>query len=120
MERYKFFSCVIILLYGMEELLDMKRILMNKNVEVLLVEYDAALRGFSKIIDVYNVDYCPYILKSYYNSEDDCHFRLQLSEWFRGREIPSWRDKLDLLLQRLNIHTSEELLDKAFGLSLSD
>lgn len=39
---------------------------------------------------------------------------------FRGRVIPSWRDKLDLLLHRLNITAPSELLDKAFGLSLSD
>ena len=32
----------------------------------------------------------------------------------------SWRDKLDLLLHRLNVETTIELLDKAFGLSLSD
>lgn len=38
----------------------------------------------------------------------------------KGREIPSWRDRLDLLLYRLNITAPCELLDKAFGLSLSD
>ena len=51
---------------------------------------------------------------------NDTPFRANLSDWFKGRGIPSWRDKLDLLLHRLNITTPSELLDKAFGLSLSD
>lgn len=47
-------------------------------------------------------------------------FRTNLSNWFKGREIQSWRDKLDILLHRLNLSAPTELLDKAFGLSLSD
>lgn len=98
----------------------MKCILMNKNTEVLSAEYDTALKGFSKIYKISNIDYGPFILKNYYNYEDNYHLREKLSEWFKGRGIPSWRDKLDLLLHRLNIDTPSELLDKAFGLSLSD
>ena len=100
----------------------MKCILMNKNTEVLLAEYDSAGGVFSKIYEVYNIDYAPYILKSFYieNDLNDTHFRTNLSEWFKGRGIPSWRDKLDLLLHRLDITAPSELLDKAFGLSLSD
>lgn len=97
-----------------------KCILMNKNIEVLVAEYDTVLKGFSKIYEINNIDYGPYILKWYYKDEDDYHFREKLSEWFKGRGIPSWRDKLDLLLHRLNVYTPTELLDKAFGLSLSD
>lgn len=44
------------------------------------------------------------------------HFQI----WFKGRGIPRWRDDLDLLLHRLNVNAPDELLDKAFGLSLSD
>ena len=47
-------------------------------------------------------------------------FRTNLTEWFKGRGIPPWRDRLDLLLYRLNINAPCELLDKAFSLSLSD
>jgi hypothetical protein len=95
---------------------------MNKDTEVLLAEYDSANGVFSKIIDVYNIEYAPYILKSFYvkdNINNDL-FRANISEWFRGRGIPSWRDRLDLLLHRLNINAPSELLDKSFGLSLSD
>ncbi len=98
----------------------MKCILMNKNTEVLVAEYDTALKGFNKIYEVNNIDYGPLILKKYYEEDNDNHFREKLSDWFKGRGIPSWRDKLDILLHRLNIDTPAELLDKAFALSLSD
>ena len=99
----------------------MKCILMNKNIEVLIVEYDTATGVFTKIYKVKNINYAPYILKSFYIKNDiNDTFRTNLSEWFKGRGIPSWRDKLDLLLHRLNITAPYELLDKAFGLSLSD
>ena len=99
----------------------MKRILMNKNMEVLVAEYDSGVGVFTEVYDLYNIDYAPYILKSFYNDDNfnDTSFRTNLSKWFQGREIPSWRDKLDLLLHRLNIIAPSELLDKAFGLSLS-
>ena len=95
---------------------------MNKNTEVLIAEYNENSKFFDKIYEVYNIDYAPYILKSFYieNDINDTPFRTNLSEWFKGRGIPSWRDKLDLLLHRLDITAPSELLDKAFGLSLSD
>ena len=100
----------------------MKCILMNKNTNVLLAEYNESSKFFDRIYEVYNIDYAPYILKSFYieNDLNDTPFRTNLSEWFKGRGIPSWRDKLDLLLHRLDITAPTELLDKAFGLSLSD
>ena len=54
------------------------------------------------------------------NKMDNTSFRVNLSELFKGRGIPSWRDKLDLLLHRLDVITPTELLDKSVGLSLSD
>lgn len=100
----------------------MKCTLMNKNTEVLLAEYNPVSKFFDIIYEVKNIDYAPYILKKFYEEGDfnNNSFRTNLSDWFRGRGIPSWRDKLDLLLHRLNIYTPDELLDKAFGLSLSD
>ena len=100
----------------------MKCILMNKNVEVLTAEYNETSKFFDRIYEVYDINHAPYILKSFYIEDDinDTPFRTNLSEWFKGRGIPSWRDKLDLLLHRLNITAPYELLDKAFGLSLSD
>ena len=93
----------------------MKCILMNKNTEVLVSEYLDNLGVFSKIYEIKNIDYAPIIINK--NKEDIIKV---LNDWFKGRGIPLWRDKLDLLLNRLNISTPSELLDKAFGLSLSD
>lgn len=99
----------------------MKCILMNKNTEVLTAEYNAKLGRFDRMYEIIDINYAPLILKNYYEEENDELVLLRrLEEWFKGRGIPSWRDKLDLLLHRLNIETADELLDKAFGLSLSD
>lgn len=100
----------------------MKCILMNKNTEILIAEYNEASKYFDYIYEIINIDYAPYIVKSNYINNDinDIKFKTNLSDWFKGRGIPSWRDKLDLLLHRLNIDVPNELLDKAFGLSLSE
>lgn len=84
---------------------------MNKNTPVLEVEYMSGVGVFTNIYALYNTDYMPYHL---YVS---C---VELSEWFKNRGIPFFRDQLDLLMHRLNVHAPSELLDKAFGLSLSD
>ena len=96
----------------------MKCILMNKNKEVLSAEYQLSLGVFTEIYEVIDIDFAPVILKNSYKNNED--LKVSLSEWFKGRGIPSWRDDLDLLLAKLNISTPTELLDKAFGLSLSD
>ncbi len=96
----------------------MKRILMNKDVEVMTLEYDSISCSFTKIYNVSNMEYAPYIISRISNDNDALLKRV--SRWFLGRGIPSWRDRLDLLLHRLNIIAPNELLNKAFGLSLSD
>lgn len=92
----------------------MRCILMNKNTPVLEAEYNSGVGVFTNIYVLCNMDYAPYHLR---NSNSLC---VQLSEWFKNRGIPSFRDRLDLLMHRLNVHAPSELLDKAFGLSLSD
>ena len=84
---------------------------MNKNTPVLEAEYMSGVGVFTNIYALYNTDYMPYHL---------CVSCVELSEWFKNRGIPSFRDRLDLLMHRLNVHAPSELLDKAFGLSLSD
>ena len=95
---------------------------MNKSKEVLITEFNETSKFFDYIYEVKDINYAPYILKSFYieSNINDTSFKTNLSEWFKWRGIPSWRDKLDLLLHRLNINAPYELLDKAFGLSLSD
>lgn len=91
---------------------------MNKNTEVLVGDYDPVIKAFFSIIEIKNIDYAPVIIKSAYKMNKD--FRLELNFWFRGRGIPTFRDRLDILLARLDVLTPDELLDKAYGLSLSD
>lgn len=91
---------------------------MNKNTEVLVTEYNDVLKVFTYIYEIKNIDYAPLILFNSYNN--DKNITPVLTNWFKGRSIPSWRDDLDLLLVKLNISSPEELLDKAFGLSLSN
>jgi len=91
---------------------------MNKNTEVLVAEYNDVLKVFTYIYEIKNIDYAPLILFNSYNN--DKNITPVLTNWFKGRSIPSWRDDLDLLLVKLNISSPEELLDKAFGLSLSN
>lgn len=89
----------------------MRCILMNKNTPVLEAEYSSGVGVFINVYELFNMDYAPYHLRI------SC---VELSEWFKNRGIPSFRDQLDLLMHRLNVHAPSELLDKAFGLSLSD
>ena len=96
----------------------MKCTLMNKNTDVLTAEYEPSLGVFTNIYEINNIDFAPIILKNAYNQKED--IKVILSNWFKGRGIPMWRDDLDLLLTKLNIFAPIELLDKAFGLSLSD
>ena len=97
----------------------MKCILMNKNTEVLVAEYQSSIATFTEVYEIKNIEYAPLIIKRSYEKSND-RFLGDLSDWFRGRGIPSWRDRLDLLLYRLNVDRPEELIDKSFGLSLSD
>ena len=96
----------------------MKCILMNKNTEVLVAEYNEKVAVFTNIYEIKNIDYAPILIKN--ALVDDKNDITIITEWFQGRGIPSLRDELDLLLAKLGVTTAEELLDKAFGLSLSD
>lgn len=94
---------------------------MNKDTKILKANYDESIGAFVDIYDIYNIDYAPYALMTVYKKYKDKNFlKTDLNKWFSNRGIPSWRDKLDILLHRLNVDTTKELLDKALGLSLSD
>ena len=43
-----------------------------------------------------------------------------IREWWKGRSIPASREGLQWILQILDMTTPQQLLDKSFGLSLSD
>ena len=68
----------------------MKCTLMNKNTEVLIAEYNESLKVFTEIYEVKNISYAPLILFNNYSKKRD--ISPLLSDWFKGRGIPSWRD----------------------------
>ena len=96
----------------------MKVILMNKTKEVLIAEYLENLKVFTSIYEILNIEYAPLIINEAYKSNES--LEESLTDWFKNRGIPEGRDRLDMLMSKLNISSPTALLDKAFGLSLSD
>ena len=96
---------------------------MNKNKKVALIEIDSD-NTITKIYKIIDINYAPLSFKNALEKKDISNIKA-LNEWFKGRGIPSWRKDIEDLLEKLNItslnvDTPVELLDKAFGLSLSD
>ena len=95
----------------------MKVILMNQNKKVLLAEMDKS-NTFQEIYEYYDINYAPLSLYNAYNHNEDV--LVALNSWFKGRGIPAWRQNIEKLLEKLNVLSPTELLNKAYGLSLSD
>lgn len=98
----------------------MKYVLMNKNTEILVAEYNSSLKVFTELHEIKHIEYAPIILFNSYKDKVSEDFLYDLTVWFKNRGIPNLRDNLETLLNNLNIETNEDLLDKAYGLSLSD
>lgn len=96
----------------------MKCILMNKNQKIMSIEYNS-YNVISKIYEIYNIEYAPLAV---FNASKNRSSSLTktVNDWFRGRGIPSWRKDLEKLLDKLGVSSSVELLNKSYGLSLSD
>ena len=98
-------------------MITMKVILMNQNKKVLLAEMDES-NTFQEIYEYYDINYAPLHLYNAYNHNEDV--LVALNTWFKGRGIPAWRQNIEKLLEKLNVVSPTELLNKAYGLSLSD
>ena len=83
------------------------------------LEFNEDFNVFSSIYEIYDIHYAPL---SVYNANADTSKKLirKLNAWFTGRGIPRNRRDLDCLLPSLGVRSSEELLNKAYALSLSD
>ena len=97
----------------------MKFILMNKNTPIALIEYDTNYNEIKNIYENYNIDYAPLSIINAIKDKSKNIVKV-MNEWFKGRGIPSWRKDIENLLEKLNVAAPEELLNKAYGLSLSD
>ena len=91
-----------------------KYVLKHKDRDVLEVELDqhGAIFAIGKISDA---DHLP-VGTAGKNGADIKILR----DWWKGRSIPASREGLRELLESLDMITSEQLLGKSFGLSLSD
>lgn len=97
----------------------MKYILMNQNTEIMEIEYDVSSKKITDIYQIYNISAAPLCIYNA-NFNRSQNITKELNHWFRGRGIPSWRKDVEHLLINLGVESSEKLLDKAYGLSLSD
>lgn len=97
----------------------MKYVLMNKNKMVMLIDYNDKDFVIEKIYEVYNMDYAPLSVINAMNDKSKSLLS-ELNSWYKSRGIPSWRKDLENLLEKLNVSSPEELLNKSFSLSLSD
>ncbi|MDD3028369.1 MAG: type III toxin-antitoxin system ToxN/AbiQ family toxin [Erysipelotrichaceae bacterium] len=89
--------------------------LMNKTKKVGLVLFDNKSQSVVGIKEIFLQQYAP--LECFQEGKLTAE---AITFWFKGRGIPSWRDGLDDLLDNLGIENKDVLLNKAFGLSLSD
>lgn len=93
-----------------------KYVLKHKNVPVAEIELDEATSAISAIGEVYDAQHVPIGIPVKKGRID----RAALNEWWRGRAIPASRDGIQEALAQLKLTTTQKLLDKSLGLSLSD
>lgn len=89
--------------------------LMNKDKKVAKISFDNSNQKVENILEVINEQYAP--LECLHKGEINNN---RMTTWFKGRGIPSWRDGLDDFLDNIGIKNKDILLNKAYGLSLSD
>lgn len=89
--------------------------LMNKNIKVAKVVIDNETQNVTSILEILQDKYAP--LECFDNGELTAS---SITSWFKGRGIPSWREGLDDFLSNSGIKTEILLLNRAFGLSLTD
>ena len=90
--------------------------LFHKNVPVLRFRLSGS--DFPEIIDFLNKEHCPVgVFRDFQKGVSKSE---QFRNWWKGRSIPSSRQGLREALESLGNLTTEDLLAKAYGLSLSD
>lgn len=92
---------------------------MNKHTQVALIEYNEDVQAITNIYEVTNIEYAPLSFYNAYHNMSISNVKA-MNQWFQGRAIPSSRKNLNHLLERLNISSPGDLLNKHFALSLSD
>lgn len=90
--------------------------LMNKDTAVLDFLYDEETHNIDKVTNLIHPEYAPLGIIDYKIGIS----RKSFNNWWRDRAIPASRSKFKDVMEELNITNSIELLERCFGLSLSD
>lgn len=90
--------------------------LMHKNVPVCNIDLDEASGAISAVSNMVALAHVPVSITVKKGAID----RAALNEWWKGRAIPASRDGIRGALAELNLSTTQKLLEKCLGLSLSD
>ncbi len=93
----------------------MKYTLMHKDIPVVDIEISLKNLNISHVKQRHNINHLPVGVSSKKNS-----IRSTLNEWLKGRSIPASRDGIKEALSKMNVKSADVLIEKSFGLSLSD
>ncbi|HHU06724.1 MAG TPA: excisionase, partial [Clostridiaceae bacterium] len=100
----------------MAENLSKQYILMHKSIPVAELELDTASGAISAVETALEENHVPVGIPVKKGVID----RAALNEWWKGRAIPASRDGIHHVLVELHLATTQALLDKCLGLSLSE
>jgi len=90
---------------------------MHKKIPVADIEIFSETGTIIKVEKVYNIEHLPVGIKI---NEDGKISIKSLNEWWLGRSIPASRSGIRDALEAMNISSTNMLLEKCFGLGLSD
>jgi hypothetical protein len=93
-----------------------KYTLMHKNIAVVDLKLDPVTGTITSIGDIHEENHVPVGIRVKEGKVD----RGMLNEWWKGRSIPASRAGLQEALMKLGETSSQQLLEKCLGLSLSD
>lgn len=93
-----------------------KYTLMHKNKLVADLALDEASGSISRVEKVYNIEHVPVGI----HVENEFIDRGSLNQWWSSRAIPASRNGIKNVLEELTIQNTNFLVEKSWGLSLSD
>ena len=94
-----------------------RKLIMCGDHPVLVFEYDPESGRACSSGEVLDHDRLPLEFTTHGKS---ALYAKRIDEWWRSRAIPSTRDGIRRVLESLGAASTDELLDRTYGLSLSD
>ena len=89
---------------------------MNKNTPLMSLDIDIKTSYVKEILKIHNAEPMPISVYS----DDETTLGENFTQWWNGRSIPASRRQLRERLQELRVSAMAEIINKSFGLSLSD